>query len=96
MRETITYAFAYDELDTSTKRINELKSQANELESKKKTGETENIKEAQDRANQLTQIQLEYQQLQLKLLQDLQRLQIQQKELEDQKQQLLAKNLKTR
>lgn len=93
LRETITYAFAYDELDTSTKRINELKSQANELESKKKTGETENIKEAQDRANQLTQIQLEYQQLQLKLLQDLQRLQIQQKELEDQKQQIMAKNV---
>ena len=95
LRETINYAFAYDELDKSTKRIGELKNLAKELEGKKKTGETEDIKEAQDRANQLTQIQLEYQQLQLKLLQDLQRLQIEQKELEDKKQQMLAKNLNT-
>ena len=95
LRETINYAFAYDELDTSRNRINELNNKVKALEDKKKTGKTEDIKEAQDRANQLTQIQLEYQQLQLKLLQDLQRLQIEQKELEDKKQQMMAQNLNT-
>lgn len=93
LRETINYAFEYDELNRNKQEFTKLKDEAEEMI--ETAGNSQDIKESMDWNNRMQELNSRAQQLQLKMLQDLQRFQVEQKELEDQKRQLMAKNVST-
>lgn len=94
LRQTISYAFEYDELSKNQSEFEKLKKNVfDKLEGR--VSDSSDLKTSMDVNNRLNQANSQMQMLQFKLLQDLHRFQIEQKEIEDQKRQLMTKNVST-
>lgn len=95
LRQTINYAFEYDELSRNQAQFEKLKKNVlDKLENQ--VNSSDDLKGSMDVNNRLAQANTQTQSLQLKLLQDLHRFQISEVELRDQRNQLLTKNVFTK
>lgn len=95
LRQTINYAFEYDELSRNQSKFQKLKEDVlDELEHQ--VNSSTDLKGSMDVNNRLAQANTQTQALQLKLLQDLHRFQISEVELRDKRNQMLMKNISTK
>lgn len=95
LRQTINYAFEYDELSKNQSEFEKLKKNVfDKLEDR--VSDSSDLKTSMDVNNRLNQANSQMQMLQLKLLQDLHRFQISEVELRDKRNQMLMKNVSTK